>query len=441
MELNNLTNWLFKQSIIVFLVKNIGVLTSFLLHIYMARQLGPEQFGIYSYVISWVLILALFSSFGFEHLQAKYVAKFKVKGQLYELATLTQSASQFVISLGVLVAIIASISIYMFRDTISDEISTAFLWGVLIIPFLAIINSNKGVLRGLKKQIHISILTDFLRPFMILLFFYIFVQSRQETSASIMIQITLSVLFFIFLLSIHAVKININCGDSMLNEIKKRTIKEKFYTTVNWSTTAIPFVLYVGVIQVEKNIDILMLGLLNDMKTAGIFAIVSKITTMLILLTTTINLVASPIFSELFSLSKIEELGNIVTTIRIISSTVASLFLLMIYFYGKEIILIFGSEYIEGLIALKILVAAQFCRTLMGPVLMISVMTGLQKVAVKVIGVGVLIHLILNSILIPHWGVLGAAISSLISTVFWSFLLSYMIYKRIGIRTAICFKR
>jgi O-antigen/teichoic acid export membrane protein len=79
---------LFTQSGIVLIIKLMGVVAAFFLNVYLAQQLGVEAYGAYSYVFSWIVILALLSSFGFEHLQVKYIAEHRVKNEIKEIQKL-----------------------------------------------------------------------------------------------------------------------------------------------------------------------------------------------------------------------------------------------------------------------------------------------------------------------------------------------------------------
>lgn len=429
---SKLNSWVLKESIVVFMLKITGGFIAFILQVYIARLLGPEQLGIYSYVFSWVIIFSLFSSFGFEHLQVRYIAYYKAKKQINKLLSLIRSGQLFVFSLGILVALLITIIVYILGEDVSKSVSATFLWGVLIIPILAIINSNNGILRGLKKQLLVSVLFEVLRPLLLLLFVVILVQYISEISAKMIMALTVGSLSLICFLSMYWIITNRNNIAANQKETKQRTIKKEVLSSLKWAKAAVPFILFVGVVQIEKNIDILMLGSLINMEASGIYTVATKITTIILLLTMTMNTVAAPIFSELYAIGKLYELRRLVSLLAKISSAISFVILLVIYFYGEEIICLFGREFREGVVVFKILTVAHFIKILAGPVLMISIMTGYQKVALKVIATGALIHVMLNAILIPYWGMMGAAVSASISNIFWCTLLSYLLCKKLG---------
>ena len=81
----DLRDWIFKNSSMVFFVKIFGALLTFFLQVLAARLLGAEQFGIYVYVLSGVMLLSLFAAFGFEQLQTRYISAYRVEGKMREL--------------------------------------------------------------------------------------------------------------------------------------------------------------------------------------------------------------------------------------------------------------------------------------------------------------------------------------------------------------------
>lgn len=404
---------------------------------YLGRLLGVEQFGVYSFVISWVIILSLFSSFGFEHMQVRYVAAYKAKGELRNLLSLINSGHTFVLTLGAFTAVVILGVLYFYRESVSEGVFYAYFLGATIIPVLALINSNNGVLRGFKKQLHVSILFEVLRPLILLIFVFILMQFSFDISVSRIMGLMMGSTVLIFLLSMYWVIIYRDSETVGMADIARENQFSFTSTTIDWSIKAVPFMFFAAIMQIEKNTDILMLGLYGDMASVGIYAVAVKITTILLLVTITLNTVASPHFSELFTLGKISQLSKLVSIVAKVSSIIAFFVLLLIYYYGETIISLFGDEFKGSTDVLKVLAFAHFLKTLAGPVLMISVMTGYQKIALKVIAFGATIHIALNFIFIPYWGAVGAAYSASLSIILWSYLLSYLIYKEIGFNPSV----
>ena len=73
-----------------------------------------------------------------------------------------------------------------------------------------------------------------------------------------------------------------------------------------------------------------------------------------------------------------------------------------------------------------------------GPVLN---MTGNEKCVIKALVVSLFLNVILNIILIPFMGAVGASISYGVSIILWNFVLAFFVKKTIGIWPSIlCFR-
>lgn len=438
---SNLTSLFFRKSFVLLLTKTMGAFAGFGLYVYIARALGPDQLGVYAFALSWVLLLSLLSSFGFEHLNAKSVAAYKIRGFYHKLQSLMLSGLMFVSALGLALSIITLTFVRMLGDTISSDVSNALSVGAVIIPFMAVTKWNSGVLRGLKKQLSDSVLLELLRPLFLLASLYLLLKFNIDSSAPSFVSLTLLSWVFVAGFALYISKTHLPRFDCGKMKLTKKKFKHNCLVTLIWSKKSAPFLLFVALIQLEKNIDTLMLGFFLDMNAVGIYSLAVKISSIILLVSVALNQVASPIFSELYALEQMEKLGKFIKLITIASSFIALFVLGMTLQFGDNVIRIFGSGYDGSALILKIMIIGQCIKALAGPVLMVAVMTGGQKVAVKAIFYGLLLHIVLNLILMPIFGVNGVAISSSISLVCWSAFLSHQLYRRLGINMSLFSKK
>lgn len=59
----------------------------------------------------------------------------------------------------------------------------------------------------------------------------------------------------------------------------------------------------------------------------------------------------------------------------------------------------------------------------------------MKKILPGGVVIGAIVNLVLNMVLIPLWGVIGAAIATSAALIIWNILLVYWVYKRTGLRT------
>lgn len=125
-----------------------------------------------------------------------------------------------------------------------------------------------------------------------------------------------------------------------------------------------------------------------------------------------INTVVAPRFSELFSEGKIDDLVFLYKkTMKMIMFLSIPPVLLLIFF-SKQILSIFGSEYTNTYIILNVLVLGQLFRSVFGPATFMLQMTNNEKLLFLSTFFGVSSLLVSGVILIPTYGALGASIAT-----------------------------
>lgn len=121
----------------------------------------------------------------------------------------------------------------------------------------------------------------------------------------------------------------------------------------------------------------------------------------------------------------------------------SSRFLLLIAFpitgivllYPKFLLNLFGNDYIAGFLVLQILAIGQFINVVTGSVGYILNMTGNEKVMRNIVLISGPLSIILSTILIPIYGIIGAAISISLALIFQNLLAVYFVKTKLGINT------
>ncbi|MCK5536143.1 MAG: polysaccharide biosynthesis C-terminal domain-containing protein, partial [Bacteroidales bacterium] len=110
--------------------------------------------------------------------------------------------------------------------------------------------------------------------------------------------------------------------------------------------------------------------------------------------------------------------------------------LLIIFLLFPSLILgFFGEEFIIGSMALIVLVCGQFINSIVGPVGQIMNMTGYQKVLQYTAIISATMNIMLNYILIPEYGITGAAVATAFSGILWNIMCVIYIYKKLNIKS------
>lgn len=110
-----------------------------------------------------------------------------------------------------------------------------------------------------------------------------------------------------------------------------------------------------------------------------------------------------------------------------------SLFLGTIILYLGYLLLLYGSGFTQGYPPLFILFVGVIVRASVGPVQSLLNMSGKQNICALLYALTLAVNIALNLILIPHFGLMGAAFATTFSMLLEAFLLSTAVYKTMHI--------
>jgi O-antigen/teichoic acid export membrane protein len=150
-----------------------------------------------------------------------------------------------------------------------------------------------------------------------------------------------------------------------------------------------------------------------------------------------LNVTVQPKFAQLYHAGKVEEVKYIAQkaskTITLLNIPVVLALTLgapyLLWFYGGHQ---HGAEYMTGAMALGILAVGQFVNTAAGPTAQLLNVTGHHKQFRNIAFGGALVNVAINFMLIPKYGILGAAVASAISMAGWNIVASLYIRWKFG---------
>jgi len=181
--------------------------------------------------------------------------------------------------------------------------------------------------------------------------------------------------------------------------------------------------------------DTLMLGFFEPESEIGIYNVAIKVGYLTLFIVASMNVIIMPKVSELFHLQDFKAMKTIVnkTTQTIILLTIPVA--LFIIFLSKTILSFFGDSFTSGSLALIIITTGTLINAAMGNGDQILNMTNNQNIVKNIFIAGFIINVTFNLVLIPLFGINGAAAASLVTNVFINILIVLVIKKRLGFYT------
>lgn len=394
-----------------------------LLAVVLARVLGVENFGIYAFCLSIVQILTIPAMLGGQQLLVREVAAYQAKGEYHFLRGLLLRFRQASFLASVFLALAtAGIGYMVYQDS---PILVPFLVAAAIIPLHAALQMQGAALRGLRRVL-LGQAAQTLRPAIVIgIVGILFWMTGRKLGAEAALSAQLAGSVFLVTLTF------ILLHRLLPNEAKN--VRPGFETS-KWAKSAPPFVFASGMQILNNETSVILLGILQAPEDVGLFRVAQRGAMLIPFGLTAVNMAIAPDVAEMFTRGEKKRLQHMVSKSILAVMAFALPVALGLILGGKWIIpFVFGQEYAPAYLPLVILCLGQLVNAGMGSVGIILNMAGLEKITAKGVAIAAIASVILNILLIPFLGAVGAAIATSCSLAVWNILLFVWLYRETGI--------
>lgn len=423
------SNEIIQKSSVSFFFKIVGSLLGYIFLILVTRNLGASSWGVFVLFLSVLNISSIFSRIGIDTLTLKLVSA--SNHILDQVKSIYFSAIRLVLFFSFIVSGILYLASENIADLIFHDSSFSFLvkWISCILPLFAFVCVNENIFRGLKMIKEFAFFQKTSKMLFSVVFFLIFYFGIDLLSSQLAIVSYVSALVIIFLISTFIVLRTLRAGNLLAFVNSNKMLKQ-----------SIPMMMSSSVLLLMSWADSLMIGGLIGEYEVGIYNVAVKVALLTSFTLHAVNSISAPKISESYNNDNISEFKSIVmqTTKTIFYSAIPIIILLFIF--PEFILNFFGKDFVIGKSVLLILAFSQVINAMSGSVGVILNMTGKEKVFRNILSVALLINISLNLLLIPIYGIEGAAIASASSLIFWNLYSVFYVYKHYGVLTLISFK-
>lgn len=418
-------NTLISSSIRVMALRVGGMLLFFICTLLITNNFDAAIVGEYDFSRALLLFLGAVVLFGMHQAIIYYSGFLKSQDNLSSIKPVYIKMAVIMLVIAVALITIAqlikssSVLSYFdidFNDTASKTVLTLFFYSITLL--------NIDVYRALNKIILSEFYRNIIRylPFLIgILILYL------TNNPEYLIDIFLVNFLFIGVLSTIIVFFFFS---RLPQEANKITIsfKEIIKRSGPMAISSMSFLLM-------QSVDVLMLTKFTTYEDVAYYAVTVKLTMVIAIVLSSVNAVIAPDISHLFSASKKEALrARVQQGTKLIFVLTFPLILIMAL--GSGIILkLFGEGYDVAKYALLILLIGQTINALCGSVGTYLNMTGKHVALQKILVSALAINIVLNYLLIPVYGILGAAIATSASMIVWNIVAVIYVYKKDNLKT------
>ncbi len=385
----------------------------FFYKVLVARYLSPEDYGVLSLALIVVGVSMTLSCLGFAQAFRKFIPEYNTKEETGKIKHL------LVFGLGlsfVAGSIIASI-IYFFTETISAFFGSEQLISVLkifsfVIPFYTIFYLLLYVFLSFKRPKEKVLIETFGRGALIFVLTFIVL-----FMGGTLIDVSYVYLFSFVISSVLTF---------LILETKIFSIFKNKIETIDRGRVlsfSIPL-LFVGLLgTVLRRSDSFLIGYFMKEYYVGLYNAAYPLAFILILVLMSFNQLFYSIASELYTKKQFNDLKETYGTVtRWIFLFTFPLFLLFVFFPENFIFLFFGAEYKPAYMALIILSFGTFINAIVGAVGILLQVYEKQNFIFKVQSCVVLLNIAMNILLIPRFGIEGAAFATSFCMALWNII-------------------
>ncbi|WP_417273514.1 flippase [Celeribacter halophilus] len=416
--------FLISSGAISLLIRIGGAATALVASIVLARYLGTEGYGAYAFSIALVMLLSIPAQLGLPNLVLRETARMQASGDMAHLRAVWRWATFAVFGLSASMMLAALV--FWWSGISSASETTLFLFAIPIIPLVALGSIRGAALRGL-GFVNLGQLPEMLlRPFFLLLGIAIL------TFAGC--QITPDYVLIVYILSAFS---SFLVGTYWFFRLRPKLDDTSTGTQVDrpewWKATFI-LGLAASIQTTNAKIDIVMLGLMQDQAEVGIYRAATSLASVVGFGLLSLNAIIMPRIAMFFNLGETAALQKLVTRSAQISFIAAFSATLLLFFLGENILVkTFGEAYISAFTVVLILASGQVANAFFGPIAGLLNMTNQEHATMIGAMTGLATNIILNVILVPHYGGKGAAIATAISVLTWNAVLFFLSRGLIGI--------
>lgn len=420
-----------KGAMVVFIGMFIGRFFGYVTRIVMARFFGADAYGMFMLASAIVGIVTTMALLGIPQGLSRFISYYMGKNNLQKVKGTIFSAIKITFPLGIVGGVLVflfsgEISVYFFNE---PELMPLVQLFSLSIPLSVILAIILHIFRGFQKMRYKVIIEDSLKPVSTLLLVVIFFFLGYGIIGAVLaytIGYIISVIIGAYLL--------IRFSPMLGKRIDSLSVKKDLFS-FSW-----PLIISGYLWMVITWTDTMLLGFFWNSSDVGIYNAILTTAAVLLVVIDAFIYIFMPVISELYAKGKKREIFDVHRSLtKWIFMINISFFLLMVLFPDNVLGVLFGKDFFDQHIyaastVLIILSTGNMIR-IFGSLTTSGIMAiGKTKLITSITIIGAIVNLTVNLLLIPEFGIIGAAIGTTTAFIVMALIKFYFGYRYIGLQ-------
>lgn len=406
-----------RSSISIILVRITGAGLALLAQVIASRVIGAEEFGRYSLMLVWLLLLGHGATVGTNPLLCRYVAQYLKSGDIAAIAGLLRAAVAVVLAVGMTLGTGAVLLIHTGMIAMGPETILLATLAFGAVPLLVLQDFLESIARGLDRPALGIVPAYLVRHLAIILGVgSAFLLGYQANAVTVM---SMTIIGLVITLAIQFILLHQHVGGLLRGT-------EPVYRLHEWYRTALPMALGEAAEVLLMNADILILGMFVAPELVAYYFAATRLAQVLTYIPYGMSAVTAQRMAALAASRERRQLQALIDHTTLVSGGLATLAALGMAVLAPYLLALFGSDYAQAAPLVVILAGGIAFACLLGPGEDTLNMLGQERAGLVCIAAALAVNLALNLVLVPRLGPAGAAWASALALATRGLLAAYV---------------
>jgi O-antigen/teichoic acid export membrane protein len=414
-----------RQALLAFAIRVASAAIAFVSQIILARLMGEFEYGIFAFVWVIVVLAGNLSCLGFHTSVIRFLPQHRAEGDLAAARGLHYTARIFSLISASVLAVIGFLFLRLFAGTFEAYWTAPLFLALFTLPMIALGDVLDGTARASGWTMTALSPTFLIRPTLILLFMVGAVWLGASETAVTAMEAALAATYVTTLLQYIRMRRRLR-GAYGRGALRLRPAV--------WLGYSLPVFLVDGIGFLLTNADVVVVGITMPPDQVAVYFAAAKTIVLVQFVAFAVKAAAAPRFAAILAGSDTSALAAFAGQTARWSFWPALVIGLAILLVGEHLLALFGPAFTAGYWLLPVLFAGILTKALVGPGEVLLSMAGRQKLCVLIYAAVLAIAITLNILLIPRYGLGGAAMATACAMMAEAVLLHIALRLTLGIR-------
>lgn len=413
-----------RVSLVAFTIRVVSAVIAFVSQVLLARWMGSFEYGIFVLVWVTMVIVGNLSCFGFHTSIIRYIPEYTARKDLDSLRGVLLASRLVAIVASSAVAGLGISGVWFLSDVVENYYVVPFYLGFVCLPMIALSDALQGISRANAWALSALSPIYLIRPVLILAIMGAALGAGYPADAKTAIIAAIAATYLTTIGQLVAVT-------SWMEH--KATRGPRRYHFREWLSVSLPIFLVESFFFLLTNADVLMVGRFMAPHDVAIYFAAVKTLALVHFVYFAVKAGVAQRYAALANdpdHSKLAAFARETVSWTFWPSLLLAVVVLVI---GRFMLSLFGAEFVEGYPLLYVLLAGVVARAAVGPAESLLTMSGNQNVCAAVYGGALAFNITLNVVLIPLYGLWGAAVATALAMILEAGALAFTVWKRHGI--------